>query len=148
MHAPRCSGALKPGTQAVRCRIPAALPARCSSASDPSPDGLQSLCGIFTPWTGRAAVRVRIHDVRVVREHGGRLRSRMSSARGTRAARAALQRARVAPPDGRPREAGRRCPTGHSIGAQPVCATHFIPAHHQGFPDITGSSCARASADF
>ena len=78
------------------------------------------------------AVRVQIHYVRVGREHGGRLRTRMSWARGAGAARAALQRVRAAPRDGRPGDARRRCPTGHGIGAQPVCATHFIPAHHQG----------------
>ena len=132
MRAPRWSGVLRPGTQAIHCRVPAAVLVRCSSASDPLPDAPHSLCGIFIPWTGRAAVRVRIYSVRVVQVHGGRLRTRMSSARGARAARAALQRARAAPRDGRPGEARRRCPTGHGIGAQPVCATHFIPAHHQG----------------
>ena len=132
MGMPRCSGALEAGTQAVSYRTPAAVPARSFPASALSPDVPHSLCGMFVTWTGCAAVRVRNHDVRVVREHGGRLQSRMSSARGARAARAALQRARAAPRDGRPGEARRRCPTGHGIGAQPVCATHFIPAHHQG----------------
>ena len=93
MRAPRWSGVLRPGTQAIHCRVPAAVLVRCSSASDPLPDAPHSLCGIFIPWTGRAAVRVRIYSVRVVQVHGGRLRTRMSSARGARAARAALQQA-------------------------------------------------------
>ena len=132
MRAPRWSGVLRPGTQAIHCRVPAAVLVRCSSASDPLPDAPHSQCRIFTPWTGRTAVCVQIHYVRVSREHGGRLRTRMSSARGAGAARAALQRVRAAPRDGRPGDARRRCPTGHGIGAQRVCATHFIPAHHQG----------------
>ena len=93
MGMPRCSGALEAGTQAVSYRTPAAVPARSFPASALSPDVPHSLCGMFVTWTGCAAVRVRIHDVRVVREHGGRLQSRMSSARGARAARAALQQA-------------------------------------------------------
>ena len=116
----------------VRYRIPAAVHARCSSASASAPNVPHSLCGILVPWTGGAAVRVEIHDVRVVREHGGHLRSRMRSARGARAAQAALLRARAAPRDGRPRGGSDACPTGHGIGAQPVCASLCDPGHHQG----------------
>ena len=94
MRAPGCGDARALGKDALRCRVPAAVPARVSSAAVPSPDVPHSLPVLLDVSTVRAAVPLQLGDARVAQAHGGRLRSRTSSAEGVGAARAALQRAR------------------------------------------------------
>ena len=94
MRSPGCGDARALGKDALRCRVPAAVPARVSSAAVPSPDVPHSLCVLLDVSTVRGAVLLQPCDARVAQVHGGRLQSRTSSADAVGAARAAMQRAR------------------------------------------------------
>ena len=146
MRAPGCGDARALGKDALRCRVPAAVPARVSSAAVPSPDVPHSLPVLLDVSTVRAAVPLQLGDARVAQAHGGRLRSRTSSAEGVGAARAALQRAR-----GERRDAPLsrwRCAV--LLGYSPAhrsCALQFWSQEVVlGVLDISNSSYARASA--
>ena len=146
MRAPGCGDARSLGKDALRCRVPAAVPARVSSAAVPSPDVPHSLPVLLDVSTVRAAVPLQLGDARVAQAHGGRLRSRTSSAEGVGAARAALQRAR-----GERRDAPLsrwRCAV--FLGYSPAhrsCARQFWSQEViLGVLDISSSSYARASA--
>ena len=146
MRAPGCGDARALGKDALRCRVPAAVPARVSSAAVPSPDVPHSLPVLLDVSTVRAAVPLQLGDARVVQARGGRLRSRTSSGEGVGAARAALQQARGERRDG-PRS---RWPAAVLLGYSPAhrsCARQsWRQAAIFGVLDISCSSYARASA--
>ena len=146
MRAPGCGDARAPGKDALRCRVPAAVPARVSSAAVPSPDVPHSLRVLLHVSTVRAAVPLQLGDARVAQAHGDRLRSRTSSAEGVGAARAALKRAR-----GERRDAPLlRWRAAVLLGYSPAhrsCALQFWSQEViLGVLDISSSSYARASA--
>ena len=146
MRAPGCGDARSLGKDALRCRVLAAVPARVSSAAVPSPDVPHSLPVLLDVSTVRAAVPLQLGDARVAQAHGGRLRSRTSSAEGVGAARAALQRAR-----GERRDAPLsrwRCAVflGYSPAHRSCARQSWRQAAIFGVLDISCSSYARASA--
>ena len=146
MRAPGCGDARALGKDALRCRVPAAVPARVSCAAVPSPDVPHSLCVLFNVWTVRAAVLLKLGDARVVQAHGDRLRSRTSSAEGVGAARAALQQARGERRDG-PLSRWRAAVLLGYSPAHRSCALQFWSQEVVlGVLDISNSSYARASA--
>ena len=73
-------GALELGTAALRCRGSAAMRTQPSTTFAMCSDVPYSLCGLVVLCAVRVAVLQQLFDARVVREHGGRLRSRTSSA--------------------------------------------------------------------
>ena len=112
----------------------------------PSPDVPHSLPVLLDVSTVRAAVPLQLGDARVAQAHGGRLRSRTSSAEGVGAARAALQRAR-----GERRDAPLsrwRCAVllGYSPAHRSCARQSWRQAAIFGVLDISCSSYARASA--
>ena len=146
MRAPGCGDARALGKDALRCRVPAAVPARVSSAAVPSPDVPHSLRVLLHVSTVRTAVLLQLGDARVAQAHGGRLRSGTSSAEGVGAARAALQRAR-----GERRDAPLsrwRCAVllGYSPAHRSCARQSWRQAAIFGVLDISCSSYARASA--
>ena len=147
MRTPGCGDARALGKDALSCRVPAAVPARVSSAAVPSPDVPHSLPVLLDVSTVRAAVPLQLGDARVAQAHGGRLRSRTSSAEGVGAARAALKRARGERRDApllRWRAAvllgysSARSSCTRCCGCQPTIL---------GFAGTYSSSCQCASAD-
>ena len=146
MRAPGCGDARALGKDALRCRVPAAVPARVSSAAVPSPDVPHSLRVLLHVSTVRAAVPLQLGDARVAQAHGDRLRSRTSSAEGVGAARAALKRARSERRDAPLLRWRAAVLLGYSL-AHRSCALQFWSQEViLGVLDISSSSYARASA--
>ena len=128
MRAPGCGDARALGKDALRCRVPAAVPARVSSAAVPSPDVPHSLPVLLDVSTVRAAVPLQLGDARVAQpstrrpppityEFGRRRWSRASSAPAS--ARRAARCASLA--------MALRCPTRLLAGAPLVCASILAP---------------------
>ena len=146
MRAPGCGDARALGKDALRCRVPAAVPARVSSATVPSPDVPHSLRVLLDVSTVRAAVPLQLGDARVVQAHGGRLRSRTSSGEGVGAARAALQQARGERRDGPLSRWRAAVLLGYSPAHRSCARQSWRQAAIFGVLDIFCSSYARASA--
>ena len=147
MRSPGCGDARALGKDALRCRVPAAVPARVSSAAFPSPDVPHSLCVLLDVSTVRGAVLLQPCDARVAQVHGGRLQSRTSSADAVGAARAAMQRARCGRAMGCLGDGACAVLLGYSP-AHRSCARQFRSQEViLGVLDISSSSCARALAD-
>ena len=92
-------GELELGTAALRCRSPLAIRTQASATFGVCFHMPHSVCGLLVLCAVHAAVLLLLFDARVVRELGGRLRSRTSSAGAALEFSAALWRARALPRD-------------------------------------------------